>query len=65
MPQSLSKVFLHVVFSTKDRLPLLDTPLQPELHAYLATLVRDFDAEAYRVGAPMTMCISPSRYLAP
>ena len=50
MPQSLSKVFLHVVFSTKDRLPHLKKTLQSELHAYLAILVRDCDAEAYRVG---------------
>src|SRR5215213_6642965 len=50
MPQSLSKVFIHVVFSTKDREPWLIKTLQPGLHAYLATVVRDLDAEAFRVG---------------
>ena len=39
-----------MVFSTKDREPWLDKTVRPGLHAYLATLVRDLDAEAYRVG---------------
>ncbi len=36
MPQSLSVVYLHLVFSTKDRRPLLrDQSIRSELHAYL------------------------------
>lgn len=50
MPQSLSKVFIHVIFSTKDREPWLDQTLRPALHAYLATVTRDLGAEAFRVG---------------
>ena len=50
MPQSLSKVFIHVVFSTKDREPWLEKTVRGSLHAYLATVVRDLDAEALRVG---------------
>ena len=50
MPQSLSQVILHVVFSTKDRRPWLDLAIRPRLHAYLATLCRDCDCSAYRVG---------------
>src|SRR3954471_15299335 len=50
MPQSLSKVFIHIIFSTKNREPWLGTPLRSSLHAYLATVVRDLQAEAYRVG---------------
>ncbi len=50
MPQSLSKVFIHVVFSTKDREPWLNKTLRPSLHAYLATVTRDLGAEAFRVG---------------
>jgi len=39
MPQSLSKILVHVVFSTKDRRPFLrDRPLRDELHAYLGGL---------------------------
>jgi len=37
MPQSLSAVYLHLVFSTKDRRPFLRDPdLRAEIHAYLA-----------------------------
>jgi REP element-mobilizing transposase RayT len=50
MPQSLSQVILHVVFSTKDRRPWLDPGIRPRLHAYLATVCRDCDCPAYRVG---------------
>jgi REP element-mobilizing transposase RayT len=50
MPQSLSQVILHIVFSTKDRRPWLDLEIRPRMHAYLATVCRDCNCEAYRVG---------------
>ena len=45
MPQSLSKVILHIIFSTKDREPWLDSDVRPRMHAYLATVCRDLGAE--------------------
>ena len=36
MPQSLSNVLSHIVFSTKDREPLISAAVEPELHKYLA-----------------------------
>lgn len=50
MPQSLSKVILHIVFSTKDREPWLDRAVRSRMHAYVATICRDLDAEVWRVG---------------
>ena len=50
MPQSLSQVIIHIVFSTKDRQPWLDSAIRPRVHAYLATVCRDCKCEAYRVG---------------
>ena len=50
MPQSLSQVLIHIVFSTKDRQPWLDPTIRPRMHAYLATVCRDCKCEAYRVG---------------
>lgn len=36
MPQSLANVFLHVVFSTKNRAPFLKSgDLRDELHGYM------------------------------
>jgi len=50
MPQSLSKVIIHVIFSTKNREPWLDSTIRPRVHAYLATICRDLGGEALRVG---------------
>jgi putative transposase len=36
MPQSLASVYLHVVFSTKNRVPLITPELAPRLYQYLA-----------------------------
>src|SRR6185369_15978420 len=38
MPQSLAKILIHTVFSTKDRRPFLrDKALREELHRYLGS----------------------------
>ena len=50
MPQSLSKVIVHVIFSTKDREPWLGSEVRPRMHAYLATVCRDLGAEFVHVG---------------
>lgn len=50
MPQSLSYLLVHFVFSTRDRAPLLNAEIRPDLHAYLATVARDAGCECYRVG---------------
>ena len=50
MPQSLSLVIIHVIFSTKDRHPFLEPDKRPPLHAYLATVARNAGCECYRVG---------------
>ena len=50
MPQSLSLVVVHIIFSTKDRFPCLDPSTRPRLHAYLATVARNSKCEGYRVG---------------
>ncbi len=50
MPQSLSYLLTHIVFSTKDRTPVLDAKVRPALHAYLATVARNVECECFRVG---------------
>ena len=50
MPQSLSQVLLHLVFSTKNRERLIPEAVQPQLYAYLAGICRTHGSEAYRVG---------------
>jgi putative transposase len=50
MPQSLSKVIVHIIFSTKDREPWLGSDVGPRMHAYLATVCRDLGADLVRIG---------------
>jgi len=50
MAQSLSRVLLHVVFSTKGRRLYIPPDLGPELYAYLASVCRTMGCDAYRVG---------------
>jgi REP element-mobilizing transposase RayT len=50
MPQSLTLVIIHVIFSTKDRVSVLDKDLSHELYLYLATVARNLDCECYRAG---------------
>jgi len=51
MPQSLSKILLHVVFSTKDCRPLLrDGTLRTEMHRYLGGILKGLDCPPIIVG---------------
>lgn len=50
MPQSLSDVTLHLIFSTKERYPFLDHEIRDSMHRYLATLSRDLNATCHKVG---------------
>jgi putative transposase len=44
MPQSLAQVLLHVVFSTKDRKPFLQSQeLREELHGYMIGTLQGID----------------------
>ena len=50
MPQSLTKLYAHLIFSTKNRKPFLDDEIRPRVHAYLATTIRDLDSPFAVVG---------------
>jgi len=47
MPQSLSNVLLHIVFSTKERRPYLQVPqLRENLHGYLIGVMRNLECDS-------------------
>ncbi len=51
MSQSLAKILIHVVFSTKDRTPFLrDQSLRAELHRYLGGILTNLDCQPLIVG---------------
>ncbi len=46
MPQSLAKNLIHLVFSTKERRPLLEDTVRQELHNYAGGILKDLDSPA-------------------
>jgi putative transposase len=50
MPQSLSQVYVHLIFSTKHREPMLFSSVGEHLHAYLAAVLHNQDSPALKVG---------------
>ena len=50
MPQSLSRILIHLVFSTKNRERVLTPVIQTELHPYLAGMLDNLQCPSLRVG---------------
>ncbi len=50
MPQSLSQVLLHLIFSTKNRLDMIPLEVETDLYAYIASVCRRNGCDAFRVG---------------
>ena len=51
MPQSLVQLYVHIVFSTKERQPFLqDVDLRKRTHAYLARICHNQGSPSLRVG---------------
>jgi putative transposase len=51
MPQSLAKILVHTVFSTKERRPFpRDENLRAELHAYLGDILKQHDCQPIVIG---------------
>jgi len=51
MSQSLAKILLHTVFSTKDRRPFLrEKIVREELHCYLGGILKQLDCQPIIVG---------------
>lgn len=50
MPQSLSRILIHLVFSTKNREPVITSAIRTELHPYLAVTLDCIDCPSLRVG---------------
>ncbi|MFZ1320855.1 MAG: IS200/IS605 family transposase [Ignavibacteria bacterium] len=50
MGQSLVKNYIHIVFSTKHREPLIHPPVEAELHAYLGGICKNLECQPIKVG---------------
>ena len=50
MPQSLVKNLVHLVFSTKHRMPWIPEEIQNDLYAYLAGIFKQWASPALTIG---------------
>ena len=50
MPSTWTQLYLHIVFSTKDREPWINEALQQRLHPFLGGIVRDEGGVALAIG---------------
>ena len=50
MSQSLARILVHLIFSTKNRGPVLTPEIRAELQPYLAVVLREDDCPPLQVG---------------
>lgn len=50
MAQSLSKIYLHIIFSTKYRKHLIKPEIENELYKFIAGIMRNLDCTAIKIG---------------
>jgi len=50
MPQSLSSILVHLIFSTKNREPFISTAIEQELHPYMAKIFRGLRSPSLTIG---------------
>ncbi len=50
MPQSLSQIYIHLVFSTKQRLPYISDENLPPLHAYMTGISKNLNSPVVQIG---------------
>lgn len=46
MSQSLSNILIHVIWSTKERRPLIAESVRADLHAYMAGILKNLESPA-------------------
>jgi len=51
MPQSLANLYVHLIFSTKERFSFLSKSVRPDLHAYMATVLANLNSPAVLINS--------------
>jgi putative transposase len=46
MPQSLANILIHIIWSTKDRRPLIHDGMRDRLHGYVAGIMKNLESPA-------------------
>jgi REP element-mobilizing transposase RayT len=50
MPQFMSRVLVHAVFSTKQRVPFLDASIRKQLHPYIGGILKNLECPPLQIG---------------
>ena len=69
MAQSLAKLITHIIFSTKNRRPLISVEVRPALNAYFVGILREWDCPSILVNSVpdhvhILCCLSKNHALA-
>jgi len=51
MPQSLAKIYVHLIFGTKNRQGWLEDSVREELHSYIAAILKNWESPAQKIGS--------------
>ena len=51
MPQSLANIYIHLIFSTKNRFPFLAKKVRPDLHSYMTTVLANLNSPAMLINS--------------
>ncbi len=51
MGQSLSQMYIHLVFSTKYRQPYINDVIEESLHAYMAGILKNLESPAIKINS--------------
>jgi len=58
MPQSLSSILIHLVFSTKNREKFITPAIESELHPYMATIFRSLKSRSLVIDGTTDQCFA-------
>lgn len=50
MSQSLSQIYVHIIFSTKYRIKMIDDTIAPKLYGYLGGICKSLDSVPIKIG---------------
>ena len=64
MPGTYTKLYYHIVFSTKSRKPYIRQELEPQLHKYIAGTIRELGGSCIEINDIEYLLMSESDILA-
>ncbi len=51
MGQSLSQLYVHLTFGTKERYPFISEQIEPELHSYMSGILKNKECSALKINS--------------